>query len=350
MHGAEKGGEMGFFKRKVAPAPAHPISRFWQWWASEGAARFDSAVDTGQWGDLPDVMSAQLAAIHPSLAWDTGPGRTARSHLAVSSEGDPALRRIAEQWLRAAPPTDKSWEFAAARQPVSGVVNKEIEIDGCRLCLGDARFRITADPEEDRLDIVVHHPLFAEMPESGPLRVSFLLLDWVLGEDGVERWVGAIGTTDVGETATATASDLAAAVNEMAARAQPETWVVMEGTTRGGDRIIVSARRPLRWIDHPVFDLHSEVRLAYEDKRDDGLPTGASLDLLRGIEDDISTALGIRGILVAHETAVGTRQLHYYSDSEDQNGRDAIETAARVVGGVTRHNPDPGWKRVSQFA
>jgi hypothetical protein len=341
---------MGFFRRKAAPVPVHPIARFWQWWASEGAARFDSAVATGQWGDLPGLMNVQLAPIHPGLAWDTGPGGTARSLLAVSSEGDAALRRIAEQWLRAAPPADNSWEFAAARQPVSGVAGKEIEIDGHRLHLGDARFRITEDPERERLDVAVHHPLFAQMPGKGPLQVSFLLLDWVLGEDGVERWVGAVDTTDIGGTATATASDLATAVDAMAAQAQPEKWVLMEGKTRRGERIVVSARRPLRWIDHPIFDLHTEVRIAYKDKRDDGLPTVASLDLLRGIEDDISAALGIRGILVAHETAAGTRLLHYYSDSEDQNGRDAIETAARLVGAATRHDADPGWKQVRQFA
>ncbi|MHC6221740.1 DUF695 domain-containing protein [Arthrobacter sp. MMS24-S77] len=295
-------------------------------------------------------MSTQLAAIHPSLAWDTGPGRTARSLLAVSSEGDASLRRIAEQWLRAAPPADKSWEFAAARQPVSGVVDNELEIDGYRLHLGDVHFRIAEDSERERLDIAVHHPLFAEMPDKSPLRVSFLLLDWVLGEDGVEQWIGAVDTTDFGNTAMATASDLVAAVNEMAAQSQPDKWVLMEGMTSGGERIVVSARRPLRWIDYPIFDLHTEVRLAYEDKRDDGLPTADSLDVLRGIEDDISGALGVRGILVAHETAAGERLLHYYSDSEDQNGRDAIQTAASVVGGVTRHDTDPGWKQVRRFA
>ena len=340
---------MGFFNRKVATTPMHPIARFWQWWASEGAARFDSAVDTGQWGDLPDVMSTHLAAVHPDLAWDTGPGRAARSLLTVSSEGNAALRRIAEQWLRAAPPADESWEFAAARQPVSGIGDNEIEIDGYRLHLGDVRFRITADSERERLDIAVHHPHFSEMTDKSPLRASFLVLDWVLGEDGVERWVGDVETTGIGGTATASASDLEAAVNEMAAQARHEKWVLMAGTTRGGERIVVSARRPLHWLDHPIFDLHTEVRLAYEDKREDGLPTVASLDLLRGIEDDISAALGIRGILVAHETVAGTRLLHYYSDSEDQNGRDTIETAARVAGGVTRHDADPGWKQVRQF-
>lgn len=341
---------MGFFRRKAAPASLHPISKFWQWWTSKGAARFSAAAATGQWGDLPNEMSEQVAAIDPDLAWDTGPGRTSRNLLAVSSEGDAALRRIAEQWLRSAPAADESWEYAAARQPAEGVLDNVIEIDGHRLRLGDVRFGLKLDSESECLDIDVHHPLFVEMTEDGPLRVSFLLLDWILGEDGVERWVRAIEIADNGETAPATASDLTAAIDAMAAQAQADKWVLMEGMTHGGERVIVSARRPLRWIDYPLFDLHTEIRIPYDDKRDDGLPTVDSLDSLRGIEDDISAALGARGIMVAHETAAGARLLHYYSDSEDQNGRDAIETAARVAGGATRHDPDPGWKHVRRFA
>lgn len=342
--------EMGFFKRKPAPDSMHPIARFWQWWTSVGATRFNAAVTTGQWGDLPYEMSEQLAAVHPNLAWDTGPGRASRTLLTVSSEGDAALRRIAEQWLRAAPTPDESWEYAAARQPAAGVLDSAIEIDGHRLHLGDVRFGVTEDSGRERLDISVHHPLFAEMTGDGPLRVSFLLLDWILGEDGVERWVGAVETSHNGEPANATASDLTAAVTAMAAQAQTDKWVLMEGTTDSGERILVNARRPLRWIDYPIFDLHTEVRLTYDDQRDDGLPTLESLNLLRGIEDDISAALGTRGILVAHETAAGTRLLHYYSDSEDQNGRDAIETAVRVAGGAARHDPDPGWNQVRRFS
>lgn len=114
--------------------------------------------------------------------------------------------------------------------------------------------------------------------------------------------------------------------------------------------MLVNSRRPLRWIDHPLLDLHTQVRVTYEDQREDGLPTQEALDRLRAIEDDVTAALGTRGILVAHETAAGARLLHYYSDSDDQNGRDAIETAARSAGAATRHVPDPGWTRVRQFS
>lgn len=341
---------MGFFKRRSAVAAVHPVTGFWQWWTSYGAAAFDAALTTGQWGNLPDEMSAQLAAVHPGLAWDTGPGRTARNLLTVSPEGDAALRRLAEQWLRAAPAAGASWEFAAARQPVRDVIDNTIEVDGHSLHLGDARFSIVEDSEREVLDIAVYHPLFSTMSGQGPLQVSFLLLDWLLGEDGVERCVGAIDATDSCDAARATAADLMAAVSALEAQQQSDIWVVMEGRNTSGERLIVSALRPLRWIDHPLFDLLSAVQLPYLNKRDDGLPTAASLDALRRIEDDISAALGIRGLLVAHETAGGVRTLYYYSDSEDQNGRDVIDIAAHIAGGTTQHSVDPGWTQVRPFS
>ncbi|TNB74220.1 DUF695 domain-containing protein [Arthrobacter sp. BB-1] len=354
MHGgittASRGENMGFFKRKASPVTSHPITGFWQWWAAEGRTAFSTAAATGEWGNLPHAMSKQLATIHPDLAWDTAQGQVSRHLLVVSSEGDAGLRRIAEQWLRAAPASDETWEYAAARQPQAGVLDNVLDINGRQLHLGEIRFELNPDPDRECLDIKVFHPAFVDMLDDEPLQVSFLVLDWILGEDGVERWVGTINAIPSGQAATATASDLREAINHMASQARTDRWVLLQGTTPAGERMLVNSRRPLRWIDHPLLDLHTQVRLTYENQREDGLPTPKALDRLRTIEDAVTAALGRRGILVAHETAAGERLLHYYSDSDDQNGRHAIETAARSAGAATQHVPDPGWTRVRQFS
>ena len=124
----------------------------------------------------------------------------------------------------------------------------------------------------------------------------------------------------------------------------------MEGSTPDGAVIMVLARRPLRWIDFPLFDLHTEVRLAYDDAETSGLPTPASLEWLREKEARISAALGTRGLLAARVSTAGTRVLHYYSDSADHHGREVIEDAVRAAGGAVRSTPDPGWTRVRQFS
>jgi len=48
--------------------------------------------------------------------------------------------------------------------------------------------------DEHRLsyDVVVHHPEFVQMQESQRQQFVFLVLDWALGEDDVERWVGGV--------------------------------------------------------------------------------------------------------------------------------------------------------------
>ena len=341
---------MGIFRRKVTPAPVHPISAFWEWWTAEGRDRFGTAVQTGEWDDLPSVMTQQLAKVHPDLAWDTGRGHRSDHLLVVSAEGDAALRRVAEQWLRAAPSADEVWDFASARQPVPGVIENVLDVDGTKFPLRDIRFGLSVDDQRESIDVEVYHPLFGQMPGNEPLRVSFLFLDWLLGEDGVERWVGAINTTTSADVATASATDLVEAINRMTAQAQPDNWALLQGTTPAGERMVVLARRPLRWIDYPVFDLHTEVSLGYADQRDDGLPTETALNRLRQIEDNITAALGPRGILVAHETAAGTRVLHYYTDSDDQNGHASIEAAARLVDAATTQVPDPGWTDLRQFS
>ncbi|MCR1161694.1 DUF695 domain-containing protein [Paenarthrobacter sp. UW852] len=342
--------DMGIFRRKGNPAPAHPISAFWEWWAAEGRDRFGTAVQTGEGDDLPSVMTQQLANVHPDLAWDTGRGHRSDHLLVVSAEGDAALRRVAEQWLRAAPSADEVWDFASARQPVPGVIENVLDINGTKFPLGDIRFGLSVDDQRESIDVEVYHPLFGQMPGDEPLRVSFLFLDWLLGEDGVERWVGAINTTTSSDVATASATDLVEAINRMTAEAQPDNWAFLQGTTPAGERMVVLTRRPLRWIDYPLFDLHTKVSLAYADRRDDGLPTETALNRLRQIEDNITAALGPRGILVAHETAAGSRVLHYYTDSDDQNGHASVEAAARLVDAATTQVPDPGWTDLRQFS
>ncbi|KAD3633138.1 DUF695 domain-containing protein [Arthrobacter yangruifuii] len=342
---------MGIFSRRVdQPVPMHPVTAFWQWWSLEGADRFTAAADTGQWDSPAREMGEHLAAVHPDLAWDTAAGRSARHLLAVSSGGDAALRRIAEQWLRAAPAPDGIWEYAAARQPVADIGSKALTIEDRTVDFRDLRFDITEDPGGARLHVDVCHPEFPRLGDRGAQQVAFLALDWTLGEDGVERWVGGVRTSGSAATATASVSDLSAAAAGLAAREREGSWVLMEAAGPAGERIIAKARRPLRWIDYPLLDLHTEVHLSYGSRQEDGLPAQDALDGLRRIEDGISAALGPRGILVAQETAGGTRVLHYYSDSEDANGGGALEAAARAAGGEARHTPDPGWKRVRRFS
>ena len=46
------------------------------------------------------------------------------------------------------------------------------------------------------LDVRLWHPRFAEVDEQTRMQAAFLYLDHLLGEDDVERWIGAIELLD----------------------------------------------------------------------------------------------------------------------------------------------------------
>jgi hypothetical protein len=41
------------------------LSAFWRWWSAAGVGLVTAAVMTGAYGDLPELVSAMVAAIHP---------------------------------------------------------------------------------------------------------------------------------------------------------------------------------------------------------------------------------------------------------------------------------------------
>ena len=57
------------------------------------------------------------------------------------------------------------------------------------------RFTVTVDPHRELMHVTSFHPAFAAMPDDMRGMATFLILDRVLGEDTVQRWLGGIRTT-----------------------------------------------------------------------------------------------------------------------------------------------------------
>ena len=339
-----------FRRRGVNVEVLSPIAEFWRWWTATGEALFSAAIATGSYGDLPKQISAKVAAIHPDMQWEASTGESSEHALCVTAAGVAELRPLAERWFRAAPPASETWEFAAARRRDAAVLSGALEFAGMKIELGLARVGIQVDDERQLLDVSVFHPAFASLGDQGSGQLTFLLLDWLLGEDDVERWLGGIETVSADPEDSVPIDSLLEVVVAMAGRHDEPVWILAESTTTTGNRSLVTALRPLRWIDHPLFDLHTEIRLPFSPQRDDGLPTPEALELLRGYENGLLEALGERGLLVAFETFEGQRIFHVYTDSEDQNARDAIDTFAGDENAVKTHSMDPSWRQVRQFA
>lgn len=332
-----------FRKRKVSSGP-HPITAFWTWWAEEG-----QAVDPSQTSRATDELTRRVTAIHPDLAWHFAPGAMSKYRLTVSAGGAAEVRPAAERWLRAAPSADARWEFRCSQQADPDALSKDLEIVGHRVDLASTEFRIEQVEEELRVHVGVYHPAFGQLPESARAQITFLVLDWLLGEDDVERWVGHIEPLDTPPARAGSADEVLAAVTEIAAQRDPDGWAVAQWQDKQGVPGLAAFRRGLRWIDTPTLDRHQLVGATYP-AQENGLPAdNASLEALREIEDELEALLGSRGILVAYETHRGARAFHLYTDGEDQNIDAALSEWARNRHLSVDAQPDPGWSQVRHF-
>lgn len=171
---------MPLFKRRKA-ATGDPIGEFWAWWTAKGAEAVATAIAKQDPNSTADVLSHYVSRIHGNLDWELGPGLHASHVLVVTAAGDPGTRAFARRWLRAAPPSDQTWEYADMRRPAPDVT---IRFEGMPPVQIDAAVvTIEADTREAALHVGVHHPTFSDLPEHLQKRVTFLLLDLVLGEE-----------------------------------------------------------------------------------------------------------------------------------------------------------------------
>jgi hypothetical protein len=312
---------MRLFRKKARPE-AETIAEFWEWWAT---ARDDvaAAIPAGAVRDFADELGRRVEAIHSDLQWELAPGMTSAHALVVTSGGQAALRATAARWLAAAPPADDTWSYRCVRAADPSTFESTIELDGHKLELTHIRYGITVDKQRHQIDVVCYHPAFAGLPDNIQAQITFLTLDWAVGENDVEIWLGEIGWTATPPANPATPQELRHAITAVAS--DEDSWVLMEGQRQDGTPLLATAASPLRSARWPRFDLHVPIRLPYQRHNDGLFPVDDSLTALRAFEDEVSAAIATNGALVAHETSGGIRTLHYYVDSQS-NARAEIES------------------------
>ncbi|GIE28827.1 hypothetical protein Ait01nite_018720 [Actinoplanes italicus] len=341
-------GPIVIFKRRRKPDPAAAIGAFWAWWAT-ARPRAEKLIGGAPDDGLIDEIAGLVSAIHPDLHWEFAAGTSTRHLLVVSSGGSAELRSLAERWRRAGPPPDETFGYAAARQGRPDALDSaRLSIGGHDLDLADLRFGAEHDEDRDCVDVEVWHPAFAGMPENAGGQVAFLALDWLLGEDTVEVWIGAIeAVTAPGPSLTG--PQLTALVTAVQPADGEPRWRNMSGV-RSGRPILAMAQtrlRPARWPGH---DLHIRMDVPYRDRDDNGFPTREAMAGLHALEDHVAGhADGT--VVVAHETTDGVRTTHLYADSP--LAADVLKPLiagwrdGRVRITVT---PDPDWGQVAHLA
>ncbi|GII79455.1 hypothetical protein Sru01_44370 [Sphaerisporangium rufum] len=327
---------------------------FWAWWAG-ARPRVESLADAGDTEGLAAELDPAVAAIDPGLVWDVTPGRAARHALVVSSAGDPELRPLAHRWARSAPPADAGWEFHPSRPADPGAAGRTLRVDGRPLPLADLVVGLRVPNGQPRVDITAYHPVFEDLADDEVrTEATLLALDHLLGEDEVARWAGEVVAATAPPIDAVAAVHLPAVVADLASEYPDGQWALMEGRTPAGARLLAAARHPLRPVDHPLFDQHIAITLAYAEADADGLPAGGSAAALRGFEERLTqalTPLAGTATLAVHVTAEGARVFHVYADPDGDVPGALRDLAAGWTEGpaTVEVADDPGWIIISPF-
>jgi hypothetical protein len=318
-------------RRRTAKA----IDRFWEWW--QGGGRSTAAHVATAGGDSSEVLTRHVAALSRGLRWDISPGADGGLAFTLSSAGDPAARVVAERWRRVAPP-DSGWDFRTSKIAEPAALEASIQIAGATIDLTRLTFHLSDADRGPRLDVTVAHPAFRDLPGDVPHQIAFLALDWALGEDAVERWVGAIDVSPLPGDDDVIA--LRNAIDARAATRQPDSWAALEADIDGRP-LVALVNTGVDRFDAPTHDLHHAVSVRYPaDER--GLPV--DVVTLQQAEDGLEDIPG--AILVATVTHDGVRTLHLYTDSDDEPATRTISAIARQIGRRLDVTPDPGWTAV----
>ncbi len=146
---------------------------------------------TDETGELSRQINAQINLLSPKLAWEVGPGQVARFMLAFPSEGDSERKAVIDRIMLSAPRID-GWEFHTSRPPRA--FQQEVRLPELGLRFETSGWRFTLDPSStsDKFDLKIFDKRLATFDDKTSLTAVFILLDAVLGEDVVERWIGGI--------------------------------------------------------------------------------------------------------------------------------------------------------------
>lgn len=334
---------MRLFRTKKAPE-ADTIAEFWQWWST---VRDDvaAAISSGAVDRFTSGFTKHVEAINTDLQWELSKGASSAHALVVTSAGDATLRATAARWLAAAPPADETWSYQAIRTADPSVFESTMVINDQKVELAQIRYAITVDQESHQVDVTCYHPAFANLPDDVQSQITFLTLDWTLGEDNVEIWVSDISWTAAAPANPKTPQDLR---NAVAAVATDDNWVILQGQKRDGTPILATAASPLRSARWPRFDMHVPIAVPYQRCNEGQLPVAESLEALRAFEDELAAAIGSNGTLVAHETSGRVRTLHFYVDSQTNASAELESNLPHWREGRATLKPqlDPGFENV----
>jgi hypothetical protein len=188
--------------RREAAAHAAVVRKIDRWWSAFAAKTGDLDdlfASRSQW-DLPDWMHQHLNAISPHLMWEYGPAVTGEGHrLVITPESERHLRPMVQTVLERAPNL-AGWEFYAYRLP------EDVE-EASRMVAARTRGDLSGTlatamiGEHNRNNLCYHSPDTKGPDDPQAFENAFVATETLLGEEALDKWVGAITVESLREPA-----------------------------------------------------------------------------------------------------------------------------------------------------
>jgi hypothetical protein len=164
------------------------IEDFWFWFTGS-RKKLLSLYASEQFGELAQQLTCELGRIDPELAWEIGPGKKSANLLTITAEGNPKLRRLADQVIQLAPLLD-DWEFYSSKPPRQAPAVVRLPDSGESFETTRWQFVPVENAESGRLDLLIVDDQLTRSDRETALRAVSIYLDELLGEDMVEKWIG----------------------------------------------------------------------------------------------------------------------------------------------------------------
>ena len=306
------------------------IEEYWRWWED---ARDDVQAAIEQEGADREVLHELLRQVSAlGLVCEMSAGQRSRHAICASASGDPALRKLAYRWRDAGPPADEVFEYHASR--IAGDPDATLRMNDHEFAFTAFRFGVAVDEPRHALDLDVQHPAFPGLDENLRAQAGFIALDTILGEEEVERWVGALSWSAAAPASTITPAGLREAVERLRESEASGEWALL----RTDDAIAVAAR-PLRPVDHPYLDLLCELKAR---------PVDHDLSTLQDNEAALVSDFAERAYHAASLTQGDVRTAFVYIDGDTSTSRE-LENWAIERGYELTFSLDPAWDAVRRF-
>jgi len=173
------------------------------WWNEFGKRTSDIAAlfkRKAEW-DLAEWMHEHLGAIHPHLMWEYGQAVNGPGYrLVITSESRRDLRPLVKRILETAPPID-GWEF----YPYRMAEEYDMAVQTVEARTGDdiSKTFVTAEINElNKINLVFRSAAYTSEDRQA-FNDAFVATESLLGEETLDRWIGAIKVETLGLEADA---------------------------------------------------------------------------------------------------------------------------------------------------